>query len=78
MTLPYCDGPEFTCFDRMTDMPKTPRFRVMCIPGNREDGSDSAWFVFDYKTKKSKFVADGDAGWTNAMTECRRLNKDAK
>jgi hypothetical protein len=46
------------------------RYIPMSVPGRREDGSDTAWFVYDRQSQRSTQVADFEA----ARNEARLLN----
>lgn len=60
----------------MTGKQKTSRYIVMSIPGRRDDGKDTWWFVFDSKRHKS--VSDamqpGESGRTKLAILARALN----
>jgi hypothetical protein len=51
-----------------------PRYATMSVPGRREDGSDTAWFVRDRRTRTSTSMGDGAAGLRRAGQALRRLN----
>ena len=57
---------------------RIPRYRVMSIPGEWDDGSDTWWFVFDWKTKKGRQVGRGNDAWKQAMDEVWKLNNPRK
>ncbi len=52
---------------------RTP-FVVMCIPGRREDGSDSSWFVLDRRTMESTPIGDGDDKLPVAISSAHHAN----
>lgn len=54
------------------------RFDVMTVPGNREDGRDTAWFVIDRYTRRSELVGHGDSTRTIAFRRARAYNKAAR
>jgi len=47
-----------------------PRYIPMSVPGRMEDGSDTAWFVYDRQSQRSTQVADFEA----ARNQARHLN----
>lgn len=49
-------------------------FVAMCIPGGREDGSDSSWFVLDRRTMKCTPIGDGDDKRPTAISSARHAN----
>jgi hypothetical protein len=56
----------------------TARYGVICIPGRRDDGRDSAWFVAPvgryYRPGTSIYVGDGERAHIRALARARRLN----
>ena len=52
-----------------------PRYEVMSVPGKREDGVDTSWFVTDRRRPASgtSFVGTGDSARILAFAEVRRL-----
>ena len=54
------------------------RYGVMCVPGRREDGSDSAWFVAPigryFRPGTAIYVGDGDGSQERARRRAKRLN----
>ena len=61
-------------------MSKLPRYDVMTVPGRRDDGSDTAWFVTDRRKKPGGgvFVGNGDAARPRAFALARQLNGEAR
>ena len=57
-----------------------PRYMVMSIPGRRDDGKDTWWFVFDSNCRKS--VPDalllGEQGRLKVAKLARALNVTAR
>ena len=55
---------------------KTSRYIVMSIPGRRDDGQDTWWFVFDSKRHKSvpDAMLRGDSGRTKLAILTRAMN----
>jgi hypothetical protein len=58
---------------------KGAHYGVMCIPGQAEDGSDSAWFVVPdarrYQPGTAIYVGDGDRARARARIRAGRLNR---
>lgn len=54
------------------------RYGTMCVPGRRNDGSDSAWFVAPvgryFKPGTAIYVGDGEAAHERARKRAARLN----
>ena len=60
-------------------MPKTTskvRYMVMSIPGHRDDGKDTWWFVFDSKRRKSvpDALLPGEQGRVKVAKLARYMN----
>jgi len=57
-----------------------PRYLVMSIPGRRDDGKDTWWFVFDSKRHKSvpDALLPGAQGRLKAARLARALNVTAR
>lgn len=53
-----------------------PRYDVMSVPGRREDGADTAWFVTDRRRQATdaRHIGDGEAARLRAFARARRLN----
>lgn len=55
------------------------RYEVMSVPGNRDDGSDTAWFVTDRRGRRGGVhVGDGDSARLRAFARARQLNAGDK
>ncbi len=56
-------------------------FGVMSVPGNRDDGSDTSWFVLDFRKENtpqhSTLIGTGDAARIRATRRARTLNREA-
>lgn len=58
---------------------KRVRWSIMCIPGNADDGSDSAWFVVRGRNARiAAFIGDGYAGRLAAGAEARKRNGESE
>ena len=57
-----------------------PRYLVMSIPGRRDDGKDTWWFVFDSKRHKSvpDALLPGEQGRLKVARLARTLNVTAR
>jgi hypothetical protein len=55
---------------------KTSRYIVMSIPGRRDDGKDTWWFVFDSRLHKSvpDAMLRGESGRTKLAILARAMN----
>jgi hypothetical protein len=51
------------------------RFTAMCVPGDRDDGSDAGWHVYDRLSRISKKVGTGAAAEALAITAAREANR---
>ncbi len=51
----------------------TKRFRVMCVPGDQDDGSDAAYHVWDHSDGHA--ICEGE-DQTDAVTKARTLERE--
>jgi hypothetical protein len=51
-------------------------YDVMSVPGRRDDGADTAWFVVDRcrQATDARHVGDGETARLRAFGQARRLN----
>lgn len=47
----------------------------MSVPGDREDGADTGWHVYNRATRRSRKLGNGPAAERAAAAEATRLNK---
>ncbi len=60
----------------MTRRRTMPRYAVMSVPGRRDDGADTAWFVTDRRRQATdtRHVGDGEEARLRPFEQVRRLN----
>jgi hypothetical protein len=46
----------------------------MCVPGDRDDGSDSGWHLYDLQSRTSTKVGVGQLAKRKAMDAAREAN----
>lgn len=47
---------------------------AMSVPGDRDDGADTGWHVYNRETRRSRKIGSGAAACRTASTEAARLN----
>jgi hypothetical protein len=52
--------------------PGAPRLTAMSVPGDRDDGADTGWHVYDLFTRTSERIGTGEAGLRRASEACAR------
>src|SRR3954454_20022878 len=50
------------------------RYTALCVPGDRDDGSDSGWHVYDLHSRTSKKVGVGQLAERQAIDSAREAN----
>jgi hypothetical protein len=51
------------------------RYTAMCVPGDRDDGSDSGWHVYDVHSRASRKVGVGNVAGRQATDAAREANR---
>jgi hypothetical protein len=56
-------------------VPQNVRFTAMCVPGDRDDCSDSGWHVYDLQSRTSTKVGVGSLAQGQATDFAREANR---
>jgi hypothetical protein len=59
----------------LTGKDQNVRYTAMCVPGERDDGSDSGWHVYDLHSRTSRKVGVGNLAERQAMDSAREANR---
>lgn len=51
------------------------RYTAMCVPGDRDDGSDSGWHVYDLHSRTSRKVGVGNLAGRQATEAAREADR---
>lgn len=55
-----------------------PHWGVMSVPGYRQDGNDTTWYLVYGRTQRREKVGQGAKAMQKALRETERRNKEAR